>query len=928
MATWARGVNFKNSSNTKNIGGIGVYGSDTSAQKLYIGLGSEPWNNVGLQLTSSAINFKGNKIYHAGDKPTASEIGAAAASHTHNYAAASHNHTVLTGINDTRTTEYTPATARNEFKVTFQKNGTNGVNDGGSWYTLMHIPRYPDASGGFGSQMALTDNENIWYRKGTSDTAWTGWKKIWHSGNFDPNSKANSSHAHNYAGSSSAGGAATTALACTGNSATATTSNYLASNARMDYGWNGLNYFNLSGTAGNAAKANDTPTTAWWHIMRLNHANSTGYYTDLAIPFNDTSIYYKRITSGAVQNGGWVRVLDSLNYNSYAPTKTGGGASGTWGISVSGNASTASTLQTARTINGTSFNGSANITTSTWGTARTITIGSAGKSVNGSANISWSLAEIGAAAASHSHSYLPLSGGTLTGRLTANGKISVPTTGSSWISGKTLTNAAIAVSTVQTTVSYHPILAVQTSSSHVVNLGGLGDNVGFYGYKSTRTDNGTDWSFTFNAGTGAVSSSGTITAPTFAGALSGNATTATTLQTARTINGTSFNGSANITTSIWGTARTLTIGNTGKSVNGSGNVSWSLAEIGAAAASHSHSYLPLSGGTVTGAITLNNNIGCKGKDTTGNARNLIVINTKNQVVVGDTANQTLIFGSATPKYCPSSSVGYDIYHTGNKPTPADISAVAFDYTGEHLNYTHPRIFVPGKEWLRAPSGGLVPYKHQSGYLGLADKAWYDFHTVHINSRPIGGFNGRWWNIMPAVTEDGVMEIGRVIDFHDANSHVGDFTYRLHADGGTLYHSGSLGQMSDRSLKENIIYIDESPMLLSREENVSTPFKDFIKDFKFAIFNYKEDANKNINFGFIAQDIENSDIGKLMLREYEKENVDKETSTVKSIDNVLAFDISSYITIVAKALQEEIKTKDLIIEELKNKIKIIEEKLGL
>lgn len=34
--------------------------------------------------------------------------------------------------------------------------------------------------------------------------------------------KAASSHTHNYAGSSSAGGAATSALACTGNSATAT----------------------------------------------------------------------------------------------------------------------------------------------------------------------------------------------------------------------------------------------------------------------------------------------------------------------------------------------------------------------------------------------------------------------------------------------------------------------------------------------------------------------------------------------------------------------------------------------------------------------------------------------------------------------------------------------------------------------------------
>lgn len=55
---------------------------------------------------------------------------------------------------------------------------------------------------------------------------------------------------------------------------------------------------------------------------------------------------------------------------------------------------------------------------------------------------------------------------------------------------------------------------------------------------------------------------GTVTATTFSGALTGNATTATT----------------------WQTARTITIGNTGKSVNGSANVAWSLAEIGAQAA--------------------------------------------------------------------------------------------------------------------------------------------------------------------------------------------------------------------------------------------------------------------------------------------------------------------------------------------------------
>lgn len=61
----------------------------------------------------------------------------------------------------------------------------------------------------------------------------------------------------------------------------------------------------------------------------------------------------------------------------------------------------------------------------------------------------------------------------------------------------------------------------------------------------------------------------------------GNASTSTTLQTTRTINGTNFNGSSSIETSYWGATRTITIGNTIRSVNGSGNLSWSLSEIGA-----------------------------------------------------------------------------------------------------------------------------------------------------------------------------------------------------------------------------------------------------------------------------------------------------------------------------------------------------------
>ena len=66
----------------------------------------------------------------------------------------------------------------------------------------------------------------------------------------------------------------------------------------------------------------------------------------------------------------WRKVLDSLNYTSYVPTKTGSGASGTWGISVTGNAATTTKLATARSISlgtavtstATNFDGSKNIT--------------------------------------------------------------------------------------------------------------------------------------------------------------------------------------------------------------------------------------------------------------------------------------------------------------------------------------------------------------------------------------------------------------------------------------------------------------------------------------------------------------------------------------------------------------------------------------
>lgn len=63
------------------------------------------------------------------------------------------------------------------------------------------------------------------------------------------------------------------------------------------------------------------------------------------------------------------------------------------------------------------------------------------------------------------------------------------------------------------------------------------------------------------------------------------------------------------TANTWTTARTITIGNTGKSVDGSGNVAWSLAEIGAYAATNPSGFIALTALSGVAPIQYNNSTG-------------------------------------------------------------------------------------------------------------------------------------------------------------------------------------------------------------------------------------------------------------------------------------------------------------------------------
>lgn len=103
-----------------------------------------------------------------------------------------------------------------------------------------------------------------------------------------------------------------------------------------------------------------------------------------------------------------------------APTNTGSGASGSWRINITGNAATAYVLRTARTL----------------------TIGSTGKLFNGSDDVTWSLAEIGAAEASHTHPVSQIAGlGTAATRSVGTAAGNVMEVGAFGLGvGKTLVN--------------------------------------------------------------------------------------------------------------------------------------------------------------------------------------------------------------------------------------------------------------------------------------------------------------------------------------------------------------------------------------------------------------------------------------------------------------------------------------------------------
>ena len=232
-----------------------------------------------------------------------------------------------------------------------------------------------------------------------------------------------------------------------------------------------------------------------WIIMDCYGGNDVGGSVALGVNRQKLAAYIMR---SAAERSSWAEsaeLLHTLNYTSYTVTKTGTGASGTWGINITGasgsctgNAATASNASkvNGHTVNSDVPSGAKFTDTNTWrplGTAaNTACAGNDSRLSNArpasdvyawakaSSKPSYSWSEITSkpstfTPASHTHAYIPLSGGTITGSI-------IRSSGGSWISARN--NVAVR-GTATGKDSWNPVVGQATPNGYWT-IGNLASN--------------------------------------------------------------------------------------------------------------------------------------------------------------------------------------------------------------------------------------------------------------------------------------------------------------------------------------------------------------------------------------------------------------------------------------------------------------------
>ena len=83
----------------------------------------------------------------------------------------------------------------------------------------------------------------------------------------------------------------------------------LYENSTITYGASYLQWMDQSGTGGSGGNgaAPRNPANGWYHNLIMNHANSTGYYSQISTGLNTSDIYFTRVQGGVAKD--WQRIF-------------------------------------------------------------------------------------------------------------------------------------------------------------------------------------------------------------------------------------------------------------------------------------------------------------------------------------------------------------------------------------------------------------------------------------------------------------------------------------------------------------------------------------------------------------------------------------------------------------------------------------------
>ena len=553
-----------------------------------------------MKLFGKELKFNNNKVYHAGDKPTPSEIGAAAASHgTH----------VTYGGNGSATTvsrsDHTHQATQVTFSdgLTFQQKLDNGTLKGAKGDTGATGPQGPQGATG---------------PKGA--TGATGAK-----------------------GATGATGAKGVSMRLKG--AWSSTTAYVNDSNYIDLVTSGGNTYACKASNTNVAVTN---TTYWELIAQKGATGATG-------------------PQGPQGATGATGAKGATGATGATPTiKAGTVTTGAAGSSAS---VTASTSGTTTTFNFTIPRGATGATGPTGATGAKGATGATGPQGPQGVTPTIKAGTVTTGAAGTSASVTATTSGTTT---TFNFTIPRGATGATGPTGATGAKGA--------TGPQGPQGVTPTIKAGTVTTGAAGSSAAV-----TATTSGTTTTFNFTIPRGATGATG-ATGPQGPKGATGatGAKGADGLTTSVTVNGTKYtHSSGNITLPNYPT----------------------LSSLGAAASSHSHSYLPLSGGTVSGNLNVTGSLVVNGLldlSTTGGGINFA---NNDYITFDDTKNEFTFAADGAFDYATLKAGGMWF-----RPKSTEQTAFKMSYDAERSS---------GRTDLT-----IMPNKNNYGIFGRSNYYWY------------------------------------------------------------------------------------------------------------------------------------------------------------------------------------------------------------